>query len=181
MIPGIRLLTNVYFFFTLQKSPYGGYYENLMGCFLKELNTTGKEYPAFNKNDLGYCIENFVDKELVRSVFDLKNCEFEEYQREFYINEFFELYVLPFLNDVSTKEGIKQAITKYEDLIYYVKGRTRTLLLIKVKALNMCFLQQGLKNMISTKEYLYYNKNKAEAVEPEYPCCIKLHTVGNHI
>lgn len=117
-------------FFTLKKSPFGGLYEDLMGCFLKELHTPSNGFPAFNKNDLKFCIDNFVDKELVRRVFDLENNEFKEQQREFYINEFFELHILPFLKDVSTKDGIKEAINKYEDLIYYVKGRAREILSI---------------------------------------------------
>jgi hypothetical protein len=30
------------------------------------------------------------------------------------------------------------------------------------------------------KELLFYGRNKAEAAEPEYPCCIKLYfIVGN--
>ena len=117
-------------FFSIGKSPYGGYYDHVMGCFLKQLNTTGKEFPVYYKNDLKFSIDNFVDPEFVRRVLDLENSEFKDDQREFLIKEFFELYVIPFLNDVGSKEGIKAAVCKYEDLIYYIKGRTRELLCI---------------------------------------------------
>jgi len=44
----------------------------------------------------------------------------------------------------------------------------------------MSFLQQGQKYMFSAKEYIFYIWNKAEAADPEYPCCIKLRSViGN--
>jgi hypothetical protein len=42
-------------------------------------------------------------------------------------------------------------------------------------------MQQGLKYVLSTKEYLFYNRNKAKATKPEYPCSIKLRSVGFHV
>ena len=45
----------------------------------------------------------------------------------------------------------------------------------------MSFLQQGHKCMFSSKEYLFFNWNVTETAEPEYPCCIKLRSVGCNI
>jgi hypothetical protein len=36
----------------------------------------------------------------------------------------------------------------------------------------------GAEVHVFNKEFLFYTWNKAEAVEPEYPCCIKLCSVG---
>ncbi len=44
----------------------------------------------------------------------------------------------------------------------------------------MSFMQQGLKYTFLIKEYLFYNWNKAEASEPECPCCTKLRSVTCH-
>lgn len=53
-------------------------------------------------------LNNVADSELVKRVFDLDSHEFANTEREFIITGFFELYVVPFLNDVSSKEGINQ-------------------------------------------------------------------------
>jgi hypothetical protein len=42
----------------------------------------------------------------------------------------------------------------------------------------MSFMQQGQTCICWTKELLFYTQDKAEAAEPEYPCCIKLHSVS---
>jgi hypothetical protein len=117
-------------FFSVGKSPYGGYYDHVMGCFLKELNTSGREYPVYYKSDLKFGLDLLADKELVKRVLDLENNEFKENEREFLLKELMEMYLIPFLQDVSTKDGIKAAIKKYEDLIYYIKGDARKFLSI---------------------------------------------------
>jgi hypothetical protein len=45
----------------------------------------------------------------------------------------------------------------------------------------MSFMQQGQKCMFSTKELLFYNRNKAEAAEHKYPCYIKLRSVSGNL
>lgn len=119
-------------FFTIGKSPYGGYYDHAFGFFIKDLNATGQDYPVFYKCNLKIGLDNFADRELVKRVFDLENHEFANTEREFIITEFFELYVVPFLNDVSSKDGIKSAMNKYQDLIYYLDGDARKHLKLKM-------------------------------------------------
>jgi hypothetical protein len=41
----------------------------------------------------------------------------------------------------------------------------------------MSFMQKGQKCMFSKKEFLFYTRIKAEALETENPCCIKLRPV----
>jgi hypothetical protein len=65
---------------------------------------------------LRHGLDNFVEKSLVRRVFDLENSEFRGNERELLIQEFFELYIIPFLIDVSTIDGIKDSMRKYEGL-----------------------------------------------------------------
>ena len=118
-------------FFSIGKSPYGGLYEDVMGCFLKELNDTGKEFPELHKSHLRYTIEELVDKDLVKSVFNLENHEFKGDEREFMIKELIEIYVIPFIEDVNTKQNIKAAIAKYSDLVYWIDTDLRKKLSIK--------------------------------------------------
>lgn len=109
-------------FFTMGKSPYGGYYDHAFGFFLKDINKTGKEFPIFYKCDLKINLQFFADYELVKRVLNLENREFKAVEREFLITEMFDLYVIPFLNDVGSKDGVKAAMNKYNNLIYYLKG-----------------------------------------------------------
>ncbi len=118
-------------FFYLHKCPYGGYYEHVFGFFIKQLNHTGKEYPVFYKCNLKISLDEFADKELVMRVFNLENQEFINKEREFLITEFFELYILPFLKEVSSSEGIISVMSKYKDLIYYVDGEAMEYLKLK--------------------------------------------------
>ncbi len=119
-------------FFTIGKSPYGGYYEEAFGFFLKDLNTTGQDYPVYYKCNLKIGLSHMVDEEFVKRAFDLENQEFANTEREFIITEFFELYVIPFLNDVSSKDLIVAAMVKYQDLIYYIDGDSRIYLKLKM-------------------------------------------------
>ncbi len=107
-------------FLSMGKSPYGGRYEQTFGFFLKDLNETGEEYPVFYKCDLKIELGYFVDSDFVKRVLNLEVKEFPGTEREFIISEWFDLYIIPFLRDVSSKNGIKHAITKYSDLLYYM-------------------------------------------------------------
>ena len=119
-------------FFSIGKSPYGGYYDHAFGFSLKGLNTTGQEYPAYYKCHLKIGLEFFADKELVRRVLDIENGEFKNTEREFIISELFQLYLLPFLNEVSSQESIKLAMSKYDNLIHYLNMDARKLLKLKM-------------------------------------------------
>jgi hypothetical protein len=119
-------------FFTIGKSPYGGYYDHAFGFFLKDLNTTGQDFPVFYKCDLKISLEVLADKDLVKRVLNLENQQFANTEREFVINELFELYIVPFLNHVSSKDNIKSAMRKYEDLIYYLNGDARKHMKLKM-------------------------------------------------
>jgi len=103
-------------FFSIGKSEFVGRYESVMGGFYKKLLGEEVEFPKYFESHLRYGLENFVDKSLVRRVFDLKNGEFRGNEREILIREFFELYIIPFLKDVSTIDGIKESLRKYEGL-----------------------------------------------------------------
>ncbi len=108
-------------FFTIGKSPYGGKYDHAFGFFLKDLNKAEKEYPVFYKCDLKIGLEFFADTELVKRILDLENQEFQNTEREFLITEMFDLYITPFLDEVGSKEGIKSAVKRYDNLIHYLK------------------------------------------------------------
>lgn len=121
-------------YFHVGKEAYGvGYFSYVTGCFLKELHKNGEEYPVFYKDDLRYDIGKLVDKDLVQRAFHLADNEFKGEEREFIIKEIIELYVIPFLKDVGSKEGIKNAVDKYDELIHWLKGNLRKKLSLKLR------------------------------------------------
>jgi len=91
-------------FLTIGKSPFGGRYDNVMGCFLKELYDSTDMFPKYYKNDLKFGIGDIANKELVKKVLDLENRDFIDTAREETIKDLIENYIIPFLKDVSTKE-----------------------------------------------------------------------------
>lgn len=103
-------------FLVIEKSPYGGYYEDLLGCFLKEIYDEWDEFPKYYKNNLKYGISDLTKEEIVRKAFDLEKEKFDDDEREMLIKDLIENYAILFLNDVSTKEGIKHAVQKYKGL-----------------------------------------------------------------
>lgn len=109
-------------FLCVGKSPYGGYYGEVLGCFLKEINQEKEEYPKYYKCNLKYGISDIIEnKDLIKKVFNLENNDFEnENEREIILKDLFENYALPFLKDISTKEGIKIALKKYKGLIIWM-------------------------------------------------------------
>lgn len=119
-------------FLSIVKSKFSGAYDHVMGCFLKELYKGKEEFPKYFKNHLKFGIDNFVDKEQVKRVFDLENTEFTGNEREEIIRGYIEKYVIPFLNDVSSKHNIKKAVEKYKDLIYWLDGDLRIKLKLRM-------------------------------------------------
>lgn len=119
--------------FVLTKEDFGGYYGPMMGCFLKQLLKTGDKYPVYYKKHFHYDIALFTDRHFLHRVFDLENQEFKEQEREHFIKEILELYIIPFLEEVCSKEGILSAYQKYPDLYYYMKGALREALGIPQK------------------------------------------------
>lgn len=109
-------------FFLLEKSPFAGRYEDLMGCFVKNIFESTDKFPKYYKKNLGYALEFFIGKDRARDLFDLEseNCSKEE--REAEIKSVLINYVLTFLNDVSSEKRILSSIKKYKDLIYYIDG-----------------------------------------------------------
>ena len=120
-------------FFCIIKSDFGGYYEDLMGCFVKGVYDGKDEFPKYYKNNLKYVLNYFVDSNLVKEVFDLENKTYVANEREFLIKELIEMYVIPFLKDISTKEGIRAAIHKYKELKYYMDYDLRSALGISIE------------------------------------------------
>ena len=110
-------------FFTISKSLDGGSYGEAFGCFLKEVKvlTHNLEFPDYTKSHLRISISFFVDKEIVEKAFDLENHEFKNNEREEAIKHMIEQYVLPFLEGISSKEGLKKSIVKYPGLKNYMK------------------------------------------------------------
>ncbi len=105
-------------FFCVGKDRSAGRYGDQMGSFLKKIMEEQREYPPYFKAPLRFGLDEFVDRGLVTRVFDLKNDEFKNDEREHLMKEFVELYVLPFLKDVSTPAGIKESMTKYPVLTH---------------------------------------------------------------
>lgn len=107
-------------FFSIGKSPFGGHYDHVMGCFLREILKLKDEFPKYYKNHLKFNIADIASKEIVKRAFDLENKEFVKDEREIIIKDLIKNCVIPFLSDVSSVKGIMKALKKYKDLKYYV-------------------------------------------------------------
>jgi len=110
-------------FFSIGKSQFGGHYDHVMGCFLKEIHDDLEEYPKYYKNDLKYGLDDLADKQTVKEVLDFQNSKFVQNQREIILKDLIENHAVPFLKDISSKEGIKDSIKKYKGLFNRTKGR----------------------------------------------------------
>lgn len=119
-------------FFTLGKSPFAGRYEDLLGCFVKDINKGIGDFPVFYKKNLGYGLDSFIGKEEGRRIFDLENTSYIENQRELRIQEIMEDYAIPFLSDIGSISGIRKAIKKYQNLKYDIDVDLQEYLKIKV-------------------------------------------------
>ena len=111
--------------YAVGKSQWGGQYGSTMGCFYKAILKKKKEFPEFYQAHVRFSLQNFVDEGLVKRVFDLENNEFKDEEREVLMKEFVELYVIPFLNEISTVEGLRMAMDKYKDLRYSTRTSIR--------------------------------------------------------
>ncbi len=110
-------------FFSIGKSQFGGNFEHVMGCFLREIHPDIEEFPKYNKSDLKFSLRELADTELVKNVFDFEKRSFNDTQRETKIEELIINYAIPFLQDVSTVNGIRDSLVKYEKLQYWLTGR----------------------------------------------------------
>ena len=117
-------------FFHIEKSTFGGRYDNSIGCFLKEINDVKEKYPAYYKCNLKYSLRQLFDKKIVHEAFDLENKMYTNHQREDLLENFIKGAVI-FLDDISTKAGISKAMLKYEDLVHYMDGDLYSHLKIK--------------------------------------------------
>lgn len=104
-------------FFSIGKSRLDGHYEHILGGFLKELGVT-EEFPKYYKCHLRYALDYFLSKERVRQIFDLKDASFKNDERDQAITDLIENHAIPFLQDISTKSGIKGALEKYKSLSF---------------------------------------------------------------
>jgi hypothetical protein len=118
-------------FFHLAKSPFRGYYEHVIGAFLKEIMEVPSDFPSFNKSHLKYAAGDIIDEKLVEESFDLENRN-TGMDREIKIEKIITDVVIPFVIDVSSKESIKNALKKYPELIYQTKVQLREHLKITV-------------------------------------------------
>lgn len=110
-------------FFTIVKSSLGGgRYDHVMGCFLKELMINKEDFPKYYTNHLKFSLRHIANKKLVQQVFDFENHSYKNNEREKIIETLIEKKAIPFLKDISTKQGITKAVVKYKDLIHYMKG-----------------------------------------------------------
>ncbi|MFT3948783.1 MAG: DUF4304 domain-containing protein [Agriterribacter sp.] len=107
-------------FIIFAKSPYAGRYGELMGVFLKEINNEG-DFPSYEKAHLKYNIKWLMDSEKVKQILNLENNEFKDNERENAIRNILENYAIPFIRKLSTKQGIINAISEYDDLVYYAR------------------------------------------------------------
>jgi len=119
-------------FLCIGKSPYGGYYGEVLGCFLKEIYIDKEAFPKYHKCNLKYGIAKIIsNKDLIKKVFDLENNEFKVNEREVILKELIENYALPFLKDISTKDCIKIALHKYRGLTTWMDAEMKKALSVE--------------------------------------------------
>jgi len=109
-------------FFSIGKSQFGGRYDHVMGCFLRELHPKEGDFPKFYKSDLKFSLRELSNKDKVKKIFDFENQDFSGSQRELIIEDLIINKAIPFLKDVSSIQGIKNSVKKYKDLRYSITG-----------------------------------------------------------
>jgi len=109
-------------FISIGKSPYGNYYDHVMGGFLEEINNTKNKFPPYYKADLKYSLGKMADKNTVKRAFDLDDNSFQANEREFLIEKLIKEYAVPFIQDISSKQGMRTALSKYDGLINMTKS-----------------------------------------------------------
>ena len=109
-------------FFSIGKSSLGGHYDHVMGCFLKKLMINEDNFPKYNMNHLKFSLRELANRKIVKQVFDFENHEYKNDEREKVIKNLIEKKALPFLKEISTQKGILDAVEKYKDLKYWMKG-----------------------------------------------------------
>ena len=109
-------------FFTIVKSSLSGHYDHVMGCFFKEIMIDKDDFPKYYKNHLKFSLTHLANRNIVKQVFDFENHSYKYDEREKIIKKLIEEKALPFLKDISTKEGILKAVDKYKDLVHYIIG-----------------------------------------------------------
>lgn len=118
-------------FFSLGKtSNASGYFDHVMGCFLKELQPKVEKYPAYYKCNLKFHLGEFIERQKILDVFSL-NHTLPEFQREVIIQEWLLNIVIPFLKKIDTKKGVGLAMAEYPRLIHYADGELMALLDLK--------------------------------------------------
>lgn len=105
-------------FFSFGKSDLGKL-EHVMGSFLKEIMQEKTSYPKYYDAHLKYSLNFFDDINIDKTIFRIENKVYEA-SREESLKHLIAHHAIPFLIDVSTKEGIKRAVYKYPELKYWM-------------------------------------------------------------
>lgn len=103
-------------FISVVKSDYSGRYSDSIGAFAKGALETVEKYPKCFKGHLKYNIGDIAENDSTEKAFDLENKDFVAMEREQLLKQLIEKYAIPFLEDVSTEEGIRIALNKYKGL-----------------------------------------------------------------
>jgi len=117
-------------FFHTSKSPFSGHYDHVMGCFYKKVYTDSNNFPKYYKSNLKQGIDNFVEKKKVKMALDMEDNSFKGQEREELLKNLVEVYVIPFLIEISTEEGIRKAVEKKPTLKHYMDAETKDALSI---------------------------------------------------
>jgi hypothetical protein len=105
--------------FGIGKSKWGGQYGTVLTTLIRAIED--KPFPKTNQSHIhGLGLEFLVDnREELERALDLEKV-FNKDEREEIINKALKDTAIPFLFKISSVNGIKDALTKYDDLKYYV-------------------------------------------------------------
>lgn len=107
-------------FFDIGKSPFGGQYEHVLGCFVKPLINSEKEFPEYYKAHLKFSIAQLGANSCSLQAFDLEDQHYQSNEREVILSNLITEYALPFLELISSKKGILEAVNRYPKLRYWI-------------------------------------------------------------
>jgi hypothetical protein len=92
-----------------------------------------KKLPKYYESDFKFSLDDILGKEVVSKSLNLADQTFLKNEREELLKKIFQDTVIPLLNEISTREGIKKVIKKHDDLKYYLTVDLKKYLGIKEK------------------------------------------------
>jgi hypothetical protein len=104
-----------------------------MGCFVKRVYLENESFPKFNLASVKYGLTNITDRKFVRKAFNLEDQTFKDDEREVQLKGLIENFAIPFLLEISTEDGIREAVKKYDDLKYMIDLDTKAALAMEVE------------------------------------------------